>query len=414
MARPKLLAPPAEQNYDCHATGRCCRGYFRVQVTPAEQARIAAQGWEQQPDHAGLQHFVPLGAQTVLANRPDGGCVFLNEQGLCGIHARFGEDQKPLACRLYPFVFVPAGDEIRLDLRYDCPSVAASRGRPAAAHRDYLEGLLKLQLAGRSTSHEAPPLTVGVPADWATFRRLGAALERIVSDLSLDLTRRIVAAVNFSELLRVAPLSSLRGSEQERYVNELVREAVESALDDELPRQPLNLPTRLMFRQLCALYGRADLANEPRRLLRRAVTSLQVVLGGRVPAIQDDFPATRYAAAARLPATLGQSAAEALARYFRTRLHSLGFCGRGFYGTAFLDGLDSLLLLHPIMLWYARYFAAGRGLNQIDDTAVWRAIEVADHNHGKALILNTASERRRRQLLSEPIRLRQLAIWFGT
>ena len=47
-----------------------------------------------------------------LGHQADGACVFLDERGLCRIHAKFGEQAKPLACRIYPYAFHPAGKKI--------------------------------------------------------------------------------------------------------------------------------------------------------------------------------------------------------------------------------------------------------------------------------------------------------------
>ena len=59
-----------------------------------------------------------------LNHRADGGCVFLGADNLCRIHGKFGSAAKPLACRIYPFLLVPAGDHWNLGLRLACPSAA--------------------------------------------------------------------------------------------------------------------------------------------------------------------------------------------------------------------------------------------------------------------------------------------------
>ena len=55
-----------------------------------------------------------------LNHRKDGACVFLGENNRCRIHARYGAEAKPLACRLYPFVLVPTGERWRVGLRFAC------------------------------------------------------------------------------------------------------------------------------------------------------------------------------------------------------------------------------------------------------------------------------------------------------
>src|SRR5687767_24944 len=108
---------PVAQNWDCHSCGGCCRQYH-VPVSDAERERIGEQGWEKEPDFQGVELFVrERGGEDRLNHRPDGGCVFLGPDNLCRIHAKFGSAGKPLACRVYPYMLVPAGDHWRLGLR---------------------------------------------------------------------------------------------------------------------------------------------------------------------------------------------------------------------------------------------------------------------------------------------------------
>src|SRR5262245_4511598 len=82
---------PVVQNWDCHACGQCCKEYT-VHVTREERERIAAQGWSALPEFAGVKLVVRDGwfGRPRLNHRADGSCVFLDERGLCRIHAKFG------------------------------------------------------------------------------------------------------------------------------------------------------------------------------------------------------------------------------------------------------------------------------------------------------------------------------------
>ena len=131
---------PVLQNWDCHITGTCCKEY-RVTLSADEVQRIEEQGW-QPADLGGLPPVKRVGPpwsrQVQLNHREDGSCVFLSEQGRCRIHERFGYETKPLPCRLFPFVLVPAGDHWRVGLRYACPSAAANKGRALPEHNSEL------------------------------------------------------------------------------------------------------------------------------------------------------------------------------------------------------------------------------------------------------------------------------------
>src|SRR4051794_11735239 len=111
---------PIVQNWDCHACGACCKEYA-VSVTEAERKRIEEQGWSKRPEFAGVELFVRegrFGKRYRLNHQPDGSCVFLGENGRCKIHAEFGGATKPLACQLYPYVLIPAGNHWRVGMRF--------------------------------------------------------------------------------------------------------------------------------------------------------------------------------------------------------------------------------------------------------------------------------------------------------
>src|SRR5258708_3959486 len=146
---PPPLELPTIQNWSCHNCGGCCRPH-PIEITPGGHPRIIEQNWAgepglapQQPPFVGPGRF-PRSQRYRLAHRPDGACIFLDERGLCRVHAKFGEQAKPLACRLYPYVFHPAGKKIVVSLRFSCPSVVGNRGRSLTDQKDDLKALERL------------------------------------------------------------------------------------------------------------------------------------------------------------------------------------------------------------------------------------------------------------------------------
>jgi len=97
----------------CHACGTCCTGW-RVQLkTLMERRRVHAQAAE-----LGIDNPVVEGS----IRRVDGSCVFLQEDKLCAIHARFGEAEKPEICRHFPRRSRHAEDGIRVGVDPGCTS----------------------------------------------------------------------------------------------------------------------------------------------------------------------------------------------------------------------------------------------------------------------------------------------------
>src|SRR3569833_4386549 len=108
------MAPQPLQSYDCTGCGDCCRGRFAILITEEDKARIDKQAWtDDELGLGGKPLFTRRGGEYQIAHRADGSCIFLNDEGLCKIHAKYGEPAKPVACRLYPFRFIPVGDQIR-------------------------------------------------------------------------------------------------------------------------------------------------------------------------------------------------------------------------------------------------------------------------------------------------------------
>jgi len=411
----RLGTLPVYQCYDCTGCGACCGGYLAITVTPEEQARIQAQGWEADPALQGRAYFTRHGRHVLLAHREDGCCVFLNEEKRCRIHAKFGEEAKPLTCRLYPFGFVPAGDDVRTALRYDCPAVAENHGRPLSEHRAALTALLPQVVPADVRAIPAPPLLPGVPQGWGRALRLARAFEGLLNARTPDLTRRITAMVNLAAALHNRRLRDVTDRELDTLLDTAMKQVLAAAAQDALPRVAPTRVTAAMFRQLLGALGRRDRARAGQSLGWRLSTSIRM-LGGRgpVPPLRTDFPAVTFAeldASFGLP---GGAAADALVRYLRLRLHSLAFCGRAFYGRAVLDGLNALLLSYPLILWFARAHAAGRGAQTLDVASVTWGLQVVDHQYGRAPWLDLPSERFRQQSLCERSHLRSLVVWYGS
>ena len=121
---------PVIQRWDCRGCGDCCKTYH-VRVTDAERARIEGQGWADDSEMKDVEPVVwdrQLGEYR-LNHTAEGACVFYGPDGRCRIHAKFGAAAKPMACRIYPFALVPAGDHWRVGIRFACPSAATFRSR---------------------------------------------------------------------------------------------------------------------------------------------------------------------------------------------------------------------------------------------------------------------------------------------
>lgn len=145
---PRPAPPPPETPVEplpdyglvCDGRGTCCRSYGSVAFGPLEalRARLHAAALALPIPESEL--FVPLsGAQidapdeSLAVAQVDGRCAFLGRNDRCTLHERGGPEAKPLACRLYPAVFVFDGTTVRATVAPECACAFASVGRADGA-----------------------------------------------------------------------------------------------------------------------------------------------------------------------------------------------------------------------------------------------------------------------------------------
>src|SRR5207302_635344 len=154
--------------------------------------------WEQAEEFRDLPLFVRHGPWWArryrLNHRGDGSCIFLSKEGRCRIHERFGAEAKPLACRIYPFMLIPAGGRWRVGLRFACPSAAKSEGRPLSVHETSLIHLgreLEQRTGQNLATLPPPPLQAGQAVAWPDLLRFVQALTALVRDSRTPLEHRL-------------------------------------------------------------------------------------------------------------------------------------------------------------------------------------------------------------------------------
>ena len=366
-------------------------------------------------DLGGRPLFTPRGSDYKLAHKADRSCVFLGADGLCRIHAKYGSEAKPLACRMYPFRLIPLGSQVRVDLRFDCPIVSANKGRPIAEHAADLRKLLKVASANSDRQLAAPPLFGRVAMTWPQLVAITAAFERVLWDVSLDLTRRVTACINMSALLRDARIAELSGNKLDEFLDEVASNVQQTAIGDALPRTQPHRIERAVFRQMITIHARYDQVGVREPMLKRMATTLGMLAGrGTVPELREGFPRVEFAATERSMGTPSGDAAAAIERYLHVHLTGMGFFGAAFYQRSYLDGLNALLLTYPMICWIARAFAAGDSLSAPDVSCIERSLMIVDHQHGVTPTMNMPVTRSRSDLLHDRAILRRLVIWYGS
>ncbi|MGE5192691.1 MAG: YkgJ family cysteine cluster protein [Deltaproteobacteria bacterium] len=420
---PLPLELPTIQNWSCHNCAGCCRQHA-IDITDQEHRRIVEQNWTASDGiRAGQPLFervgiFPWSKKYRLAHQPDGACVFLDERGLCRIHGMFGEEAKPLACRVYPYAFHPAGKKIAVSLRFSCPSVAANRGRSVAEQEGDLKALEKLVVPAGAERTLPPEIYPGLRLDWPDTLKIIDRLDELIAEEAGTVIHRLLRGLKLVELVGQSRFEKIRGARLDEFLD-IISEATATEVPEDLAA--VSEPSRagrLQFRLLCAQYARRDtFAERQAGWLHRWRLFLAAVLFARgrgpIPRIQDEFAKVQFSDLERGFGPLSAESDEMLTRYLRIKLKGMHFCGAAYYNVPLVEGFQSLALVVPAVLWIARWLAAGRGQAQLATEDVAKALTIADHHHGYSPAFGQRNFRGRVRLLALVDDIAKLAAWYS-
>lgn len=423
MQATRLMLPitlPTIQNWNCHNCSGCCKQHL-IEITEAERQRILDQKWtEADGIPPGQPVVVPHGGTWFkrghrLAHRPDGACVFLDDRGLCRIHAKFGEAAKPLACRIYPYAFHPGGRRITVSLRFSCPSVVANKGRACTQNKGEINQIAKLVVPEGIEKLPPPGITSRETVDWDDLWRITNTFDELVTDEETPLIPKLFMLLRVADLLSQASLKVIRGQRLDELLELLVATAAEEGVPEPSAPQPI---AAIQFRLLVAHYARKDTVADLDagwwhrwQLLRAALKFAQGQ--GKTPQLQECFAEVPFEHLEQSWGELPEGTDELLTRYLRVKLQGLHFCGRAYYDVPFVEGFQSLVLIVPAILWIARWLAASNDRNQLMFADIERALAIADHHHGFSPIFGSRGFRQRVNFLARTGELGKLLLWYS-
>lgn len=424
------LKLPVIQNWSCHNCGGCCREH-QIVITEQEKRRIEKQNWTAKDGIPGDRPLIePMGLDHwKLAHQDNGACVFLDDQGLCRIHAKFGEPAKPLACQLYPYAFHPRGGRITTSLRFSCPSAVRNVGTPLDDQRQELQGLCDLVVAGKETKVAPPAVHSGATVAWDDVNRFIEALDESMQDDSVNFTVRLLRTLEWMDLVEQSQFDTVKGAKLQDYLSLLLDASRKAQPDNDLPLLRPSRLGRTMFRQLAAQMARHDTDELARGGLKMRLRLLRAVLGfssgwGKVPPLDD--PTSVVTAFGEVPqgqVTFSQLESEyggrqqdidaLFERYFRVKIQGVHFCGVAAYDLSVVDGFRSLALMYPVTMWLARWRAARQGHSTLSLSDVQAALATADHNFAYSPALGTHSAKNRIRQLAKMNQISALCGWYS-
>ena len=377
---------PTLPNWSCHGCSDCCRGQLLIALSPEEKLRIEKQQWTTADGVEPDELIVEEGKMFRLGHQPDGACVFLDAAGRCRIHTKFGEEAKPLACRLYPLVIHPAGNKAVVGLRFSCPSAAENRGRPLSAQSAEIQKLARLVVPEDYDAGSPPPILAAPDGEWPDFLRFVKWLDTSLAPSDVPVALKLLRALHWLAAIEKGMLDQISGAGAEEILAALVNSAAQK-----LPARPASpaRPSRfgrLFIRLMVFEHARTTRVHDPGKSTGRW-QRLRAVLrfvraGGRTPALREGLTSVKFSDLEKPFQPLSPAVEALLTRYFRVKIQSLHFCGRAFHDRPLIEGFRSLALVYPVILWLSRWRAASDGRTEFTDADVARAVSMVDYHHG--------------------------------
>lgn len=396
---PILMPKIANQRWSCHSCANCCRTLVE-HLFDTECERIDRQGWA---DKLGVAPYVRVGRGRVLNKREDGVCVFLDEDNRCKIHAEYGEESKPLACRVFPFSVRPVEGGWQASLRFDCPSVIASKGQPISQHRLWLTELVRQLDHKVPRRDELPCLQRGIRATVEEVNAVTSRYFRWLRRDELSMAQRLVGAARVATTLGAASFAKVRGPRFTELLDLLF-----GALPAECQTAPEPPTARQqgMLRQLAFAHAehvtvaemRAGLLGRLRRRWQQLQSARRFRRGsGFVPPLPGFAGTVTFdtVEAVGVPSERTPDLEDLLFRYLAARIEGHSVFGQGYYGWPIISGLAALSLSLATAGWLARYAAAVAGRTSTTFEDIARSVGIVDRAATRLPVLGTMAERAR-------------------
>jgi lysine-N-methylase len=403
-----------EENWDCHQCGYCCRGSL-IPLSKFDAEQLRKQNWEQDPKYRGGILVGDRSAESGfrLAHRNDGSCVFLNEEGLCQVHSKFGIQAKPTICQIFPLQLISHEHQAVLTLRRACPSAAGDLGSSAASRLPTIKQWVRDQQLKAEPA--APPLFKGGEVrNWKTITNVLESAGELLQDERYPPVRRLVHALQFASFLQAAKTRQLSDSQ----IVELAQTLAELSPEESKPffdeRQPPKAYAKILFR-LSAIYF-ARLHPESRQKsswaarLQMVKTAWKVIRGsGPTPKIDKLYPAANLEDLEKPLGVLKPDLYLPLNRFIETNSASFMYAISDRQGWSVVDSIRGLAIRYPIALWLLRWLAQDREPTKED---ILHIICALDRSQGYEPLAGT-NHRSRLSMLAANGELERLVVWYA-
>lgn len=412
MKLPVIIPEIKSQSWSCRACTKCCRELV-VHLTASDRRRIDEQDWREK---LGTDPYVRHSSGIVLNHVPDGGCVFLMDDGKCRIHAELGMQAKPLACQIYPFTLERESDSLRAGLRFDCPTVTRNEGAALASHRRDIQyvadTICRNTPALFREDHNEIAFSHDLTIDRSTLDRILARLDTWISNDRRSFDERITGLYVIVSTLNQAQLSRFDGARLAELIDMLTDDLPNAVAEfDDGSSEPLRTQTKLLHQAVFAhsMYLKFSESRmgywQSLRFRFRQLKLARIMLNGRgvIPQLRPEDGRATFEQIINIdPIPTGDAteAANLLTRYLQSRISNRGGFAGAYYAWPMLNGLGAALLSIAVIGWFARRNAATAGRAELTIQDVRDAVSTVDRTAGRAPELGAKSARLRQDHLS--------------
>ncbi|MCK5806333.1 MAG: YkgJ family cysteine cluster protein [Lentisphaeria bacterium] len=393
MADPKLHIA-RNLNYSCVQCGRCCRRFY-VALSEAEKKRLGKLSWGNERDLPDPFH-VSINGQAYFARRQNGDCCYLDRDGLCRMHAKFGLARKALTCRGYPVNIASTfWGEVSAVVRMDCPAVQQNHGPPITKQQTSIQKMVReMGTRGGFSREEMEGL------NRESIDLVVQELVRIVES-SEDLSPGERAFAFHRMVCRLEMTRAFLNDTPA--IREMLPTIREKALAEARQRRAKRLSpfARAVFRHWLTTVCRRDteavnpsVGNRVGRMLEMT----KIVFGfGSLRKLGWEHPNVSIHRAPVFSASREASEHavwDCWRRLIVSRLEAYQFFGVAYYHQPFFTGLKALDLVYPLMLGAASVSCHARGATRIEEEDVRYAAGAIDHTLGRSPLLQVSMWRR--------------------
>ncbi len=166
--------------YNCNLCGKCCKTW--LVTIESDTCRKLKRTWfyrKLKKKYPGLEIIKKDSTnKMVLLEKIDNECIML-ENELCQIHGNLGNSLKPLACRMFPFIFGVTPRGYYMGVSHHCPMIRENKGLPLEKHYKEIMDIIK-------TGHFEKPsdtlqLTSDLVIDWDGYFFIEEFIEKCIT-----------------------------------------------------------------------------------------------------------------------------------------------------------------------------------------------------------------------------------------